>query len=102
MLYLADDDPGPERRTGAKLELERVRALIDSLPERCRQIFELRRIQGVPQREIAEMLGLPEHTIEAQATRGLKLILKALAGETSGSASDTKSKEEKHGNQQHS
>jgi RNA polymerase sigma factor (sigma-70 family) len=81
-LALADDDPGPERRAGARQELERVRRLIAELPERCRVIFEMRRIEGVPQREIAERLGVPEHTVEAQAIRGLKLILKAIAGES--------------------
>jgi len=80
-LALEDEDPGPERRASARLELERVRALIAALPDRCREIFELRRIEGVPQREIAARLGLPEHIVEAQATRGLKLILKALAGQ---------------------
>lgn len=84
-LTLVDDTPDQERRTSARQELERVRQLIEALPDRCRQIFELRRIEGVPQREIAERLGLPEHTIEQQASRGLKLILKALAGEEAGS-----------------
>lgn len=80
-LTLADDDPGPERRVAARLELERVGKLIADLPDRCREIFELRRIQGVSQREISHRLGLPEHIIEAQAVRGLKLILKALAAD---------------------
>lgn len=79
-LTLADDEPDPERRVGARLELERVRSIIEQLPDRCRQIFELRRMQGVPQREIARLLAIPEHTVEAQATRGLKLVLKAIAG----------------------
>lgn len=83
-LTLADDDPGPERRVSARLELERVRRIIEALPERCRDIFQLRRIEGVPQREIAARLGIPEHTVEAQATRGLKLILQALACEGTG------------------
>jgi RNA polymerase sigma factor (sigma-70 family) len=78
-LGLQDDDPGPERRASARQELERVQSLISALPDRCREIFELRRIQGVPQREIARLMDLPEHTIEAQATRGLKLLLKAIA-----------------------
>lgn len=78
-LSLEDEDPGPERRASARRDLDRVRRLIAALPDRCREIFELRRIQGVPQREIAARLGLPEHTIEQQAVRGLKLILKALA-----------------------
>ncbi|WP_222926950.1 RNA polymerase sigma factor [Sphingomonas gilva] len=80
-LTLEDDDPGPERHAGARRELERVRRLIDALPGRCREIFELRRVQGVPQREIAARLGIPEHAVEQQATRGLKLILQALAGD---------------------
>jgi RNA polymerase sigma-70 factor (ECF subfamily) len=83
-LRLYDSDPGPERRVSARLELARIRALIDALPDRCRQIFELRRIEGVPQREIAERLGIAEHTVEAQSRRGLKLILKALAEGGSG------------------
>jgi RNA polymerase sigma-70 factor (ECF subfamily) len=78
-LTLEDDDPSPERCASARQELDRVRALIALLPDRCRKIFELRRIHGLPQREIAEQLGLPEHTVEAQATRGLKLLLKAIA-----------------------
>src|SRR6185437_8177695 len=80
-LKLHDDDPWPERRVSARLELVRVRNLIEALPSSCRQIFELRRIEGVPQREIAERLGIPEHTVEAQSRRGLKLILKALASD---------------------
>lgn len=80
-LALTDSDPGPERRVSARMELERVRRLIADLPDRCREIFEMRRVQGVPQREIASQLGVPEHVVEAQAVRGLKLILKAIARE---------------------
>lgn len=78
-LTLADSDPGPERRVSARIELERVQRLIAELPDRCREIFEMRRVQGLPQREIAERLGVPEHIVEAQAVRGLKLIMKAIA-----------------------
>lgn len=80
-LTLEDDAPGPERQAAARRELARVRRIIEDLPPRCREIFELRRVEGVSQREIAQRLDLPEHTIEQQATRGLKLILKAIASE---------------------
>lgn len=83
-LTLADETPGPEQQVSARMELERVRRIIEDLPERCREIFELRRIQGVSQREIAEQLGIPEHTVEQQAVRGLKLIRKALFDEIGG------------------
>jgi RNA polymerase sigma-70 factor (ECF subfamily) len=99
-LKLYDEDPGPERRTSGRLELARVKSLIDALPDRCREIFTLRRIEGVPQREIAERLGIPEHTVEAQSRRGLKLILRALAADDAAAedASSTGS-EQSHGHQ---
>ena len=101
-LKLYDDDPGPERHTSARRELARVRRLIDALPSPCRQIFELRRIDGVPQREIAERLGIPEHTVEAQSRRGLKLILKALASEADGQLAATRTRlEQNNGSNQH-
>jgi RNA polymerase sigma-70 factor (ECF subfamily) len=99
-LKLYDEDPGPERQTSARLELARVKSLIDSLPDRCREIFQLRRVEGVPQREIAERLGVPEHTVEAQSRRGLKLILKALAdGEVDPSVATHSKHEQNHGHQ---
>lgn len=83
-LAIEDSDPGPERRAGARRELERVRRLIDDLPGGCREIFELRRVQGMPQKQIAERLGIAEHTVEQQSMRGLKLILKAIASDGDG------------------
>lgn len=80
-MTLQDADPGPERRASARQELARIQRLIASLPDRCREVFMLRRIEGVPQREIAQRLGLAEHIVEAQAARGLKLIMKAIAEE---------------------
>lgn len=97
-LTLEDEAPGPERRASAIRELDRVRRLIDALPPRCREIFELRRIQGVPQREIAARLGVPEHTVEQQAVRGLRLILKAIAEEDHHSiASDVRTDQNREG-----
>ena len=79
---IVDDEPTPERIASGRRELQRVQALIEGLPDKCRRIFELRRIQGVSQRRIAEMLNVTENVVEAQAVRGLKLILKALVKDT--------------------
>jgi RNA polymerase sigma factor (sigma-70 family) len=76
-LSILDDGPNPEEEVISLRELEHLRAMIAALPERCRQVFVLRKIEGVPQREIAARLGISESTVEAQVTRGLKLILKA-------------------------
>ena len=55
-------------------ELELLTQAIQSLPARCRQIITLRRIYGLPQREVAAQLGISEHTVEAQGTIGLRKL----------------------------
>jgi RNA polymerase sigma factor (sigma-70 family) len=45
---------------------------IESLPRRCREILILRKLQGMPQKEIAARLGLSEQTVQVQARRGLR------------------------------
>ena len=72
------DSPSPEQETLANDYLRKVRLLIDVLPERCRNVFHLRNIDGLSQREVAEKLGIPEHTVENDVAKGLSLILKAL------------------------
>jgi RNA polymerase sigma-70 factor (ECF subfamily) len=61
-------------------EIETVIAnAIQSLPEKCRRIFIMNKIEGKKQRIIANELNLSIHTIESQmaiAYRKLKEILK--------------------------
>ena len=45
---------------------------IDSLPARCREIFLLCQVEGLPQREVADRLGLSENTVAVQSARGLQ------------------------------
>jgi RNA polymerase sigma factor (sigma-70 family) len=80
-LNILDSEPSPERVVDSRQELRKVRSLIEGLPERCREIFKLRRIHGLSQREVADLLKVSENVVEAQAARGLRLILAALAGE---------------------
>jgi RNA polymerase sigma factor (sigma-70 family) len=79
-LSIVDEAPPLDRVVAGARELQRVEHLINQLPVKCRRVFVLRRIHGVPQREIAGMLGISESAVEKLATRGLKLILKALEG----------------------
>jgi RNA polymerase sigma factor (sigma-70 family) len=80
-LSIADETPPLDRVVAGARELQRVEQLIDQLPMKCRRVFVLRRIHGVSQREIARMFGISESAVEKLATRGLKLILKAMEGE---------------------
>jgi RNA polymerase sigma-70 factor (ECF subfamily) len=78
-LAIVYDEPSPEQVAAGRRELARVRQLIAGLPDRCRRIFELRKIEGWSQRAVAEELGVPEHTVENDVARGLRLILRSIA-----------------------
>lgn len=53
-------------------ELALLAEAIRSLPERCREVLLLRKIKGLSQREIAALLGIAEHTVEALAAKGTR------------------------------
>ena len=52
-------------------DLQLLIQAIQSLPSRCRQIVTLRKIYGRSQKEVAQQLGISEHTVEAQGAIAL-------------------------------
>lgn len=78
-----DEAPSPERQVGARLDYDRVRAIIAALPERCRRIVEMRRIEGLPQKEIARRLGVTEKVVEKQVWQGIRAVQARLRTEES-------------------
>ena len=60
-------------------EIELLADAIAALPARCREIFILRKIKRVPQKEIARTLGLSPQTVQVQVQRGMKRCEKFLA-----------------------
>lgn len=79
-LSVLDESPTPEQRLIARQEVSRVQDALNSLPERCREILVLRKVQGVSQREIARKLGIKEQTVETQVVRGMRVINQVDAG----------------------
>ncbi len=55
-------------------ELEMLTQAIQSLPTRCRQVLTLRKLYGMPLREVAAELGIAEQTVIVQTAIGLKKI----------------------------
>lgn len=51
-----------------------IRAAINSLPQRCRDIFLLSRVDGLKYREISEHLGISVNTVECQMGIALKKL----------------------------
>ncbi|CAN5410733.1 RNA polymerase sigma-70 factor [soil metagenome] len=48
-------------------------ALLD-LPEKCREVFELSRLEGLKYAQIAEKMKISEKTVEAQITKALRIL----------------------------
>ncbi len=58
---------------------EKIREAIDTLPERCREIFELNRFDGLKYSEIAVQLDISVKTVENQMSKALKILREKLA-----------------------
>jgi len=52
---------------------------VASLPARCRQVFTLRKVYGLSQKEIAAELKISENTVEQHLAKGTRLCSAALA-----------------------
>jgi len=57
---------------------EKVREVIEALPERCREIFKLNRFEGLRYSEIAVQLDLSVKTVENQMSKALKILREQL------------------------
>lgn len=61
---------------------EDISRAIDALPEKCRQIFTMSKIEGLKYREIARQLEISENTVENQMAIALKKLREALKNHT--------------------
>src|SRR5258706_13755665 len=74
-LEVVSDEPSPERQVIDRDELHRLAGMIARLPGRIREVFTLRRVYGLSQREVAEKMGIAESTVEKHMARGFLLML---------------------------
>jgi len=65
-----EDGPGVVDQVSRRQELALLAEAIYALPERCRQVFLLKKIQGLSQKEIAARLGITENTVETLVAKG--------------------------------
>ena len=57
-------------------ELNNLAGAIAAMPAQMRQVFTLRRVQGLSQREVAQEMGISESTVEKHMSRGFMLLLR--------------------------
>ncbi len=70
--------PGVVQQVMARQELAQLEAAIAQLPEGCRAVLLLRKIELLSHQEIAEKLGITVSTVEKQHARALRLLRLAL------------------------
>jgi RNA polymerase sigma factor (sigma-70 family) len=79
-LNVLIDEVSPERATTGRQQVQRLSALFDQLPGRCREVVWMRRVEDLPQKEIASRLGIAEATVEKHLVRGISLLAAAMYG----------------------
>jgi RNA polymerase sigma factor (sigma-70 family) len=79
-LNVLIDEVSPERTATGREQVQRLSKLFDRLPGRCREVVWMRRIEDLPQKEIASRLGIAEATVEKHLVRGVSLLADALYG----------------------
>ena len=76
-LQTVTDSPSPESQVGDREELRNVQNIIRAMPKRVREVFILRRISGLSQREVAEHLEISENIVEKCIAQGVEALLTA-------------------------
>lgn len=71
----ADHEPQVTNTTLETAELQqKIEAAIAALPEKCRTVFELNRIEGLKYSEIADKMNISIKTVEAQMSKALSVM----------------------------
>ncbi len=78
-LELLDERGQVEEIVNTHQELALLTAAVARLPTRCRQVFTLRKVYGLSQKEIAAELNISENTVEQHLAKGMRLCSAALA-----------------------
>ncbi|HEY5237256.1 MAG TPA: RNA polymerase sigma factor [Rhizomicrobium sp.] len=80
-LDVASEDAGPERNAIARDELRRLQSALDHLAPRCREALLLRRVEGLSRGEIAQRMGIGEHTVKEYLASAMWMLADILYSE---------------------
>lgn len=71
-----------ERQFDARDDLRRALVGLSILPPRCREVVQLRKVEGLTTRETADRLGVGIDAIEQQLTKGMRALTDFMLGGT--------------------
>lgn len=69
----------PEGFASARQQLALAQRLLAELPSRSREVFRMRRIEGLSQREISERLRISQSTVEKHMIKALRLLMAGMS-----------------------
>ena len=72
-------DFSPEDQVIDRDELNRLARAVATLPGKVRDVFVLRRVNGLSQRDVARELGLSESTVEKHMSRSIYLLMNLIS-----------------------
>lgn len=78
-LGASADEPSPENAVADRDELQHLGEAVAALPGRVRDVFIMRRIEGLPQKDVARRLSLSESTVEKHMSRAFYLLSKTFS-----------------------
>ena len=67
-----DASPDAAELLTAQERFDLLAQAVAALPDRCREVILLHKIEGLSQKEVAQRLGLSERTVENHSLRGVK------------------------------
>ncbi|MGH7342466.1 MAG: RNA polymerase sigma-70 factor [Candidatus Rokuibacteriota bacterium] len=76
---LYNEPGGADQPVVARELADAVKIAVAELPPRCREIFELSRVDGLKYSEIAAALDISEKTVEAQLGKALRVLRERLS-----------------------
>lgn len=99
-VYLMDE-VSPERWLGTRQTLRRLAEVLDALPDRCREVVWLRRVEELSQKDVALRLGISGRTVEKHLAKGMRLIADRLYGGNDAAPAQRKPRTAAHGEHGH-
>jgi RNA polymerase sigma factor (sigma-70 family) len=81
-------EPGVAQQVMARQELQQLEQAIAQLPEGCRTVLLLRKLELLSHQEIADRLGIAISTVEKQHARALRLLRSSLAARPTAPAAE--------------
>lgn len=92
----AANEPLPDQQVQGQQELDRLMNAISTLPPRCQEVYRLRKIEGLSQRQVAERLMISESNVEKHLGRGVERVMLLYSNDERSHSNDPKMSPDGH------